>query len=96
VADNTGNAVVEIIRVIQTDLASVKSNVENLMLDSRSHSTTLNILTQDVREIRGAVNDMGATRVTTGEIGALHHDVNRVQRGLADLEARVHAIEERR
>jgi hypothetical protein len=37
---------------------------------------------------------LARTNVTSGEIGALHHDINRVQQGFADLEARVEVIEQ--
>jgi hypothetical protein len=41
------------------------------------------------------VNGIERTRVSVGEIEALHHDVNRMQRGLSDLTARVEVIERR-
>jgi len=85
----------EILRAIQTDLASVKADMAGVKLDVRKHTNLLDILLQDVRMIRSAVNDIARTNVTSGEIGALHHDVTRMQQGLAELEARVEAIEAR-
>jgi ubiquinone biosynthesis protein UbiJ len=83
----------EILRAIQSDLASVKTDMAGVKVDVRSHTGLLDILLQDVRLLRSAVNDIARTNVTSGEIGALHHDVNRVQQGLANLEARVEVIE---
>src|SRR5262245_8379561 len=74
---------------LKADMAGIKHDMAGIKTDMHSHSDTLNVLLQDVREIRAAVNDMGSTRVTAGEIGALHHDVTRVQRGLSDPTARV-------
>ena len=85
----------EILRAIQTDLASVKADMAGVKLDVRKHTNLLDILLQDVRMIRSAVNDIARTNVTSGEIGALHYDVTRMQQGLAELEARVEAIEAR-
>jgi hypothetical protein len=95
VTDNNSSAVMEILRVIHADLSMIKSDLGTVKLDVSSHSSLLNILLQDTREIRSAINDIERTRVSTGEIEALHHDVNRVQRGLAELGARVDAIERR-
>jgi ubiquinone biosynthesis protein UbiJ len=54
------------------------------------------MLTQDVRMIRAVIHDMGETRVTEGEIVALHEDINRVQRGLNELATRVEILEGQR
>ena len=97
------DVVVEILRGIQSDMAGLKADIAGLKMDAvgvktdmRSHSDTLNILLQEVREIRSAVNDIERTRVSVGEIEALHSDVTRMQRGLSDLIARVDMIEGRR
>lgn len=57
--------------------------------------TRREILAQDVRMIRATIHDTGKTRVSVGEIEALHEDVNRVQQGLAGLMSRVGLLEER-
>ena len=80
---------------IKADIAGVKLDVASAKVEMRSHSDTLNILLQEVREIRAAVNDIERTRVSAGEIEALHYDVTRMQRGLSDLTARVEVIESR-
>jgi uncharacterized protein YoxC len=74
---------------LKHDMAGIKADVAGLKTDMRSHSDTLNILLQDTREIRSALNDIERTRVSVGEIEALHSDVTRMQRGLADLAARI-------
>src|SRR5215471_5120248 len=98
----TENVVLEILRVIQadisglkTDLASVKADLSTVKTDVRGHTRLLDMLQQDVRLIRAAVNDIARVDVTSGEVEALHHDVNRVQREIAQLVERVEAIEER-
>jgi hypothetical protein len=45
--------------------------------------------------IRAAINDIAHTEVTSGEVEALHHDLNRVEKDLAQLAARVEIIEGR-
>jgi len=104
------NGVIEILRSIQADIAGVKADMTGLKHDMaglkadnadakaelRSHSDVLNILLQEVREVRAAVNDIERTRVSAGEIEALHHDVTRMQRGLSDLTVRMERVEERR
>ena len=78
---------------LKHDMAGMKSDMAGLKVELHSHADTLNILLQDVREIRTAMNDIERTRVSTGEIEALHHDVTRMQRGLSDLTARVTIME---
>ena len=74
---------------LKHDMSGLKADTAGLKTEMRSHSDTLNILLQDTREIRSALNDIERTRVSVGEIEALHSDVTRVQRGLADLAARI-------
>jgi chromosome segregation ATPase len=80
---------------VKTDLASVKTDVAALQRQGASHTRTLDVLRQDVRMIRAAVNDIARTDVTSGEVEALHHDLNQLQRDFADLAARVDLIEGR-
>jgi hypothetical protein len=96
----TENAVLEILRAIQTDLAGLKTDVAGVKSDVVAvnrqvggHTRTLNVLQQDVRLIRAAVNDIARTDVTSGEVEALHHDVNRLQQEVSELAARVEVIE---
>jgi hypothetical protein len=46
-----------------------------------------------VRALKAAFNDFALTNVTTGEIEALHADVNRVQAENAELERRIVTLE---
>jgi ubiquinone biosynthesis protein UbiJ len=64
-------------------------------VDALDHKVTTQhaILTQDVRMIRSTIHDMGKTRVTEGEIVALHEDVNRVQQRLENIAMRVEMLE---
>jgi len=70
------------------ELATVKSEV-------RSHGRMLNVLQQDVRLIRAAVNDIARVDVTSGEVEALHHDVNRLQQEVSELAVRIEIMESR-
>jgi ubiquinone biosynthesis protein UbiJ len=76
-------SIVALDRKVQASIAAVDEKV------TRHHV----ILTQDVRMIRAAIHDMGETRVTEGEIAALHEDVNRVQQCVDDLVTRVETLE---
>jgi hypothetical protein len=92
------NGVIDILRGLQADMAGLKSDMAGIKADiagvkldvgsakveMRSHSDTLNILLQEVREVRAAVNDIERTRVSVGEIEVLHFDVTRMQRGLSN------------
>jgi chromosome segregation ATPase len=80
---------------IADDLVALKTDVAELRTDVGSHTRVLDALRQDVRMIRAAVNDIARTDITSGEVEALRHDLNRVQRELAQLAARVDAIEDR-
>jgi hypothetical protein len=48
---------------------------------------------QELRQLKAAVNDFAATKVTTGEITALHEDVNRALAVITELEARIVTLE---
>jgi ubiquinone biosynthesis protein UbiJ len=83
------DAVLPILRTIQTDLAAVKRQ-------GASHARLLEELMTEVRMVKAAVYDIADLKVSPGEIGALHYDVNRVKQGLADLQARVDELESQR
>jgi hypothetical protein len=96
------DAVLEILNEIQGDIASVeadmsvlRSDVGEIRVQGIGHTRLLGILQQDTRMIRAAVNDIAKTEVTSGEVEALHHDLNRLQQDFADLAARVEVIEKR-
>jgi hypothetical protein len=100
------DAVLGILHAIQADLAAVKTDhgrkLDMLQQDTtlirgalNGHTRMLDILQQDTRMIRGAVNDFARENVTAGEVEAIHHDLNRAQREIAELTARLEIIEER-
>ncbi len=102
-ADDT---ILEILHAIQSDLAAVKTDharkLDMLQQDTtlirgtlHGHTRMLDILQQDMRMIRGAVNDFARENVTAGEVEAIHHDLNRAQREIAELTARLEIIEGR-
>jgi archaellum component FlaC len=80
---------------IADDLNTVKGDLIAVKTEVGGHTRTLDVLRQDVRMIRAAVNDIARTDVTSGEVEALHHDLNRVEKELAELAARVEIIEGR-
>lgn len=89
------DAVLEILKAIQAELATVRADVGSVRIGLAGHTRLLNILLQDTREIRAATNDMATSRVTAGEIEAVHHDLTRVQQEVAELAAKVDALEHR-
>jgi len=60
----TENVVLEILRGIQTDIAGLKTDVTELRRQGNIHARTLDILSQDTRMIRAAVNDIARVDVT--------------------------------
>jgi len=50
-------------------------------------------LQQDVRMVRAAVNDMAHTRVSTGEIEALHTELDQLRVNVQEHETRLHMLE---
>jgi hypothetical protein len=105
----TENAVLEFLQAIQANLAAVKTEVAAhttmlgvLQQDTalirgalNGHTRMLDMLQQDTRMIRGAANDFARESVTAGEVEAIHHDLNRAQREIAELTARLEIIEGR-
>jgi hypothetical protein len=100
----------EILRTIQADVATIKAVQEEhtnalevlrqdaglIRTGQNGHTRMLDMLQQDTRMIRGAVNDIARENVAPGEVEAIHHDLNRVQREPAELQARVDTIQGRR
>jgi len=96
------DAVLEILKVIQGDIAGLKTDVSAVRVDLagvktevRAHSRTLDILLQERRLLRAAVNDFAKENVTPGEVEAIHHDLNRLPHEVSELTVRVEMIEER-
>src|SRR5262249_25839672 len=73
---------------LKTDMAAVKTEL-------RIHTRTLNILLQEGRMVRAAVNDIARENVTPGEVEAIHHDLNQLRHDISALPARHKITEER-
>ena len=85
----TDIAVLELLRVIQADLAATRARLDGLPLINR----TVTVIQQEVRALKAAFNDFALTNPTAGEIEALHSDVNRVQAENAELQVRMETAE---
>jgi hypothetical protein len=85
----------DILRVIRDDLAAMKANMATMQVSITGLTRSVSLLHQDVRMIRAAVNDIAREHVSTGEVEALHTDVNSLLDRMAQLEARMDAIEQR-
>ncbi|MCC6889552.1 MAG: hypothetical protein IT536_13545 [Hyphomicrobiales bacterium] len=55
----------------------------------------ISVLQRDIRLVRAAVNDIGKTNITAGEVEAMHTDIDRDLAELRDLAARVASLEGR-
>jgi hypothetical protein len=104
------DAILELLRVMQSDLASVKGDVASVKGDVAGVKAdlrpmraqldglplinrTVTVIKQEVRALKAAFNDFALTNPTSGEIEALHADVNRVQAENAELAAKVATLE---
>jgi hypothetical protein len=70
-------------------LVSMRAQLDGLPLINRA----VTVIQQDVRALRAAFNDFALTNTTSGEIEALHQDVNRVQAENAELAVKVATLE---
>jgi hypothetical protein len=89
------DAALEILRVIQGDIAGLKADMTTVQTELRAHSRTLEVLLQEGRLLRAAVNDIAKENVTRGEVEAIHYDLNRLRHDMSALTVRVDMIEER-
>lgn len=78
--DETANIILEILKKVQAKQAS----------DSR----VLESVQQDMRMLRSVINDFAKTNVTSGEMEAVHFDLNRLQHQVGELDARLNLLEE--
>jgi hypothetical protein len=88
--------VLEILKAIQGDMAGLKADMMTVMTELRVHSETFDVLLQEGRMLRGAVNEPARRNVTRGEVDAIHQDLNRLRNEISALMVRVDMIEERR
>ena len=95
-----GQAVLEAIADVKTTmerrldaddehLAPMRAQLDGLPLINRAVTVTQ----QEARALKAAFNDFALTNPTTGEIQALHEDVNRVQAENAELAHKVATLE---
>ena len=77
------------------DLAAVKTDMVELRRQVGIHTRTLDILSQDTRMIRAAVNDIAKVDVTAGEVEAMHEDLNRLRHEVSELTVRIEELEGR-
>jgi ubiquinone biosynthesis protein UbiJ len=101
-ADETENLVLEQLRAIRSDIAevradvaAVKADVAAIKIEQRTQSRLLDILKQDGRLLRSAVNDLAKENVTPGEVEAIHQDLTQLQHDVVSLQVRMEALEGR-
>jgi len=98
----TENLVLEILHGLQTDITVLKTDITGLKTDMAElrrqgniHARALDILSQDTRMIRAAVNDIASVGVAAGEVEAMHNDINRLRTEVTELTVRVDELEGR-
>jgi len=77
------------LEILRSELAPIRAAVDGVPIINRA----LVVVQPDIRALRAAFNDFALQHVTQGEIGALHHDVNRVQEENRELERRIITLE---
>jgi hypothetical protein len=77
------------------DLEGILRHLIEIRAIQAAQGRVLDMLQEDVRMIRAAVNDLAKIGVTSGEIEAIHFDLNRLQRQFVELDTRVNKIESR-
>jgi len=88
--------VLEILKDLQRQMSDVRAGMAVL---PRLEATTATLvravagLQQDVRMIRAAVNDMAHTRVSTGEIEAMHTELDQLRESVQEHETRLYMLE---
>lgn len=76
---------------VKGEVTVIRTQVSGLPIMSNS----IHELRQDMRMVRAAINDMAKTDITSGEVEALHQDLERLLRRQEELEARIGTIEAR-
>ena len=87
------------LETLRSELAIALEPVRSELAFIRARLTlvggAIDVLQRDVRMVKAAVNDIAKTNVTSGEIEALHEDLQRVIAKQDNLEARLLVLEER-
>lgn len=86
----------ELLEAIRAELTPIRARLD--AIDARVNGLPLigeaiAVLQRDVRLLRAAVNDMGRTNITAGEVEAMHADIDRALAELRELTARVVTLE---
>jgi hypothetical protein len=91
--------------ILQTELAPIKAQLHELRQELavvRAHTdgipllgSAIGVIRRDVRLVRAAVNDIGKTSITAGEVEAMHDDIDRVQTENIALATRIATLERR-
>jgi hypothetical protein len=90
--DGPKNLILTLLRSLDAKVDGLSAKLDAIATQVTGHTRVLNVVLQDVRLIRAAADDASALRVTSGEIAAMHEDINRDLLS-ATLEVRVEAIE---
>jgi predicted nucleic acid-binding Zn-ribbon protein len=77
------------VRALRDDVRPMRAHLDGMPMLQRNLTATQ----QEVRALKAAFNDFALTNPTSGEIEALHHDVNRVQAENAELAVKVATLE---
>ena len=93
--DEPENIVLEMLRRLDAKVDRIGADVAAIKTEQRTHSRLLDILKQDGRLLRAAVNDIAKENVTPGEVEAIRQELTQVQRDVVSLQVRVEQIEER-
>jgi hypothetical protein len=90
--------VLEILRVIQGNIAGLSAGLDAVRTELRIHTETFDVLLQEGRSLRGTVSDSArgiiSRTIARGEMEAIHHDLNRLRHDISALMVRVAMIEE--
>ncbi len=76
-------------------LKDIQRRMSRLEAEATTTSRSIGVLQQDLRMIRSSLKDMARTRVSTGEIEALHFEMNQLRADMQEHETRLHILEHR-
>jgi hypothetical protein len=65
--DETDNIVLEHLRAMRSDIGAINSKIDRIIAEQQTHSRLLDVLKQEGRLLRAAVNDIAKENVTPGE-----------------------------
>jgi outer membrane murein-binding lipoprotein Lpp len=91
--DEPDNLVLTMLRQLDSKVDRMGTDIAELRRQGNVHARTLDILSQDTRMIRAAVNDISKVDVTAGEVEVTHEDINRLRSEVTELAVRVDELE---